>query len=94
MSNIYVINEVNTAFYKIGYAADVPSRLSGLQVGNRAKLRLVTSFPVTDGKLAESIIHSNLAYYRERGEWFILEDGYIEGWLEIVKEGLLSDLLL
>lgn len=72
--HVYVIGIVGrTRPVKVGYAADVRSRLIKLQVGNHEELELRASLPCCDlatAERAERAVHKMFGRQRIRGEWF------------------------
>jgi hypothetical protein len=65
---------------KIGFAANVTSRIRGLQTGCPAPLRLVASVPATTAD-ERRLHHETFPAYREHGEWFRRE-GDVAAWIE------------
>lgn len=58
---------------KIGYARDIATRLSELQVGNHMPLRLIAWFPAPNrykAKQWEEQLHWRFRQQHIRGEWF------------------------
>lgn len=73
-SFVYVVGPTSNPV-KIGYAEDVANRICQLQIGNADELILFKAVPVP-WSLASTIelgVHSRLAAYRRRGEWFNVE---------------------
>lgn len=71
MYNIYVIR--CNSDYKIGITNDINKRLSTLQTGNPSKLVLACTLDVPTKAEALSIekaLHTSLAQYNSRLEWF------------------------
>ena len=67
----YLINVEGTSFYKVGYSKDIEgakNRLASMQTGSPYRLRLVAQRE--GGREEEAAIHSALADYWVRGEWF------------------------
>ena len=61
--------------YKIGYTRnkDFKKRISGLQTGNKDKIRCVEYFTSLHGRKVETAMHNLYSYKRKGGEWFDLE---------------------
>lgn len=57
---------------KIGITENVQSRLTTLQIGNPAKLRVLWTHP--GGEEWENYVHHKLRHARLRGEWFNADD--------------------
>ncbi len=68
---IYLIRASND-LYKIGRSINVANRLRNLQTSSATPLTLVHSFPSDDMEQAESRLHTEFAYARTHGEWFLL----------------------
>lgn len=69
---IYVIGAAGMQAVKIGYAANVEARLSGLQTGSPFPLTVLWQQMVSDAKSAEDALHKRFRDKRIRGEWFDL----------------------
>ena len=73
--NIYLINQVETNYYKIGITKKNPEiRLKELSIGNPQELKFIVSFKTKNDFLLERSLH---AHYREKkvnSEWFELSD--------------------
>lgn len=86
-SFIYIIGSSSNPV-KIGFAEDVVTRVSCLQVGNPDVLKIHKAFPL-DSRLAievEGRIHTHFSDKRRRGEWFDVEaDDAIEAAKAIVE---------
>lgn len=67
---VYLINQVGTNLYKIGFATDVNKRLFSLQSGNPYRLRLVQSWRSHDAEKLEKWFHRECRGYRKCREWF------------------------
>ncbi len=63
--------ESGTTGIKIGKTTDIDKRIGMLQVGNKAKLKVVAMLPqCTDYEIGEKYIHRFFKRDRIRGEWF------------------------
>src|SRR5687768_10537055 len=73
MGFIYLIHAVDTKRYKIGFTdTTIAKRMRGLQTSCPFDLELVSQ---RSGELMlEQRLHSKLAKYRKRGEWFEFEN--------------------
>lgn len=65
---VYMIGVEGSSHIKIGYASDLMSRLSALQVGTPNNLVMIAVFE--GSKLSESLLHRRLIDQNIRGEWF------------------------
>jgi len=68
--NVYVIAESPNGPCKVGFAADVRGRLSGLQNGNPRPLAIFHQERCEMYRTAERVAHSRLWARRMCGEWF------------------------
>jgi DNA-binding MarR family transcriptional regulator len=66
---IYIIQDCDSTFLKIGRSNDPHNRIKNMQSGSSGVLRLVSTFKVGSVK-AERAIHKELSEYRRNGEWF------------------------
>jgi hypothetical protein len=65
---VYFVQDELTGYIKIGYAANIPSRVSTLRIGNPHGVRLVG---VLNGwKREEQALHDRFREYQRSGEWF------------------------
>lgn len=81
LNNFIVYIVESFGYYKIGFAKDVDHRISDMQVGNPAPIKLIHSFEVsglTSTRKAESFLHSLFLSKRVNGEWFCLTDLDVE----------------
>lgn len=67
--HVYFIEAVGLDLIKIGFARDVWRRLADLQAASPVELRMLGVI-CEAGVTLERKIHSQLAEYRVRGEWF------------------------
>ncbi len=71
---IYLIREVGTSNYKIGYTnVDVQKRRSSLQTGNSTELEVFGHFPCASAS-TERVLHNLFSDCRLQGEWFLLTE--------------------
>lgn len=72
---IYLIWEVGTSNYKIGYTSnsDIEKRVSSLQTGNSRELSIHGYFPCSSSS-TERVLHRIFSNCRSQGEWFVLSD--------------------
>lgn len=69
---VYFIQPENRPWVKVGYAADVDSRMIALQCGSPEQLRLLTYFPGT--RADEFNVRTLVAVGARRGEWVRVSD--------------------
>jgi len=67
-THIYVIKSKERDEFKVGFSADPKQRLASLQTARADELELVYSFPGTVE--TERELHTLLAEFHIRGEWF------------------------
>lgn len=67
---VYFIRMKESGHIKIGIARDPQLRLEALKTGNPEPLELIAFTVVVDGRALERQLHSRLANYRLKGEWF------------------------
>lgn len=73
MGAVYVIGNEANSLVKIGHADNLKHRFSGLNVGSPVELELLHFVYFAGRIVAKSVeqhVHSALAKYRRRGEWF------------------------
>lgn len=72
---IYLIREVGTSNYKIGYTSnfDIQKRVSSLQTGNSREL-LIHAYFACSSSSTESVLHRIFSNCRIQGEWFVLSE--------------------
>jgi len=81
--NLYLINQVNTNYYKIGITNKNPEiRAKELQIGNAEELRLVVTFITAHGFKLEAAMHAYYKLKRVNSEWFELSDEEVSLFLD------------
>lgn len=75
LTNIYIMIDHNTGYYKIGRSKNPTKRESTLQ-SEKPTIELLCSYPATNKQELE--IHNNYKDFRVRGEWFNLERWQVE----------------
>ena len=83
---IYLIQETDTDYYKIGYTSrNLERRLAELQTGNPRRLVIVGAFE--GGTFEEQKLHNKYAHRLTpvRNEWFKLSANDVKGILESVR---------
>jgi len=68
--SVYFVQEQGQGLIKIGIAADVTARLTGLQTGSAARLITLLVIEDENSKELERVLHCEFAQWRSRGEWF------------------------
>lgn len=69
---VYFVRAGKTKFVKIGWTRDLRMRLSVLQTGNQAKLKVLRV--LSGDRETEGSIQRWFASFRHRGEWFWLDE--------------------
>jgi len=70
---VYVVKEVNTGNYKIGYTAgNLNGRLATMQTDNSSPLELVECIETDDARKIEARLQQRYASRHVRGEWYKL----------------------
>lgn len=70
---LYVIAESRAGPCKVGYAANVVTRLRTLQTGNSRQLSLIYYQEAANYRMAERVAHSMLWRHHIRREWFAVK---------------------
>lgn len=70
---VYVINEVGTNFYKIGFTKNVDDRFNFFKIKLPFKYSTTAIFLTENHKVLEKKIHSFFSEKRMDGEWFYLD---------------------
>lgn len=83
---VYLIAGENRV--KVGVSYDVEDRLKHLQCASGVTLRLVDKWPHFDAIKVEREVHKRLQPYRQRGEWFAIEQESVRKIIEEVIDGI------
>jgi len=67
---IYLIQNLNNGFVKIGRSANPQKRLRQLQTGSGDKLTLLRTYQSTNDVVVERRLHSMFWQSKKKGEWF------------------------
>jgi len=94
MGLIYLINELDTDNYKIGYtnAKTTNSRKLTLQTGNSKELIVVKTFKTKNPSKLEKMLHRHFNQSHINGEWYLLSSEDISLFLDICQK--LDDTIL
>lgn len=85
MGYVYIIQVKGENIFKVGETNERPlNRLTELQVGNHCTLKLVYALQHQQYKKIEKGLHSVLAPYHKRGEWFIVDLDTVLRYLDTV----------
>ena len=71
---VYIVNAIGTNSYKIGKSSkkSLKGRLSSIKTGSPLQIQLIAT--INGGFEIESQIHTELSCFRDKGEWFKIED--------------------
>ena len=83
MKYIYLIKSLEDSYYKIGISKHPNKRLSQLQTGNSAELKLIDVYPTELANQIEGTLHRRYSHIHKNGEWF---DGTIEIEVSFINE--------
>lgn len=75
---IYLIQQENTNFYKIGVTKNINKRIMELQIGSGIILKLIYSFETKFGFKLEAALHAYFRIKRTNGEWFELDSDDVD----------------
>ena len=73
MKYVYLIQSLESGYYKIGVSNNPQKRIKQLQTGNPTVLRLIYTFESEYSHQIESFFHKRFSYCRKEGEWFDLD---------------------
>ena len=77
MAQVYLLRLGDTDYFKVGMTTNIDGRLAALQTATPFDLRLIAVADQQDAYAVEHDIHSALAVYRVRNEWFQCEQAEI-----------------
>lgn len=83
MRYIYLIKSLEDSYYKIGISKHPNKRLSQLQTGNSAELRLIDVYSTELASQIEGTLHRKYSHLHKNGEWF---DGSIDIEVSFINE--------
>jgi hypothetical protein len=88
---VYLIEAVGRNVFKVGVTSrDASLRLNDMQTGCPDELRVILEIPVEDMLGAEKLLHSALAQYRLRGEWFSLSESELRAKIAAIVPSFLT----
>lgn len=70
---VYIMNAINTKYYKVGFSNDVKARLKGIQTAHYEKIYLYDIFYCQHANKIEKLTHKKFSDNRVRGEWFFFD---------------------
>jgi hypothetical protein len=70
MKYIYLIKSVEDSYYKIGISKHPNKRLSQLQTGNSAHLKLIGTYQSEYANQIEGTLQRRYSHLHKEGEWF------------------------
>lgn len=84
---LYLLNEENTNFYKIGITKNIKSRLSTINTGNPNKVKLYKQWKHKYYKEIEKNIHKKFNRQKIKGkEWFTLNKNDLLWIINIIED--------
>ena len=81
---VYLIR-LSSGECKIGISKNVENRISNLQTANPNEINLLHTFPASNAREAESVLHQKFSHLRIRNEWYSLKKEDIEYIIAIKK---------
>jgi len=78
LPGVYLVRCLGSDFYKIGLTRNINRRLTTIQTGCPHEVRVELFYKTSKPEEFEAEMHSFLADYRVRGEWFELTGGALE----------------
>jgi len=89
MKHLYLIQSLETGYYKVGVSKHPSKRIQQLQTGSPCELRLVSVYESEYCSKIETTLHNQFSHLRKEGEWFNLslehEVNFFENCLAIEK---------
>jgi hypothetical protein len=73
MRYIYLIKSVDDSYYKIGISKHPNKRLSQLQTGNSAELKLIGVYQSEFANQIEGTLQRRYSHLHKNGEWFDMD---------------------
>ena len=73
MKYIYLIQSLETGYYKIGISKNPNKRIETLQTGNSSPLKLIITYQSEFSSQIEKTLHRKYLLFQKVGEWFDLE---------------------
>lgn len=70
MKFIYLIQSLESGYYKIGVSKHPQQRVRELQTGNASELRLINTYQSEYAHKIEKTLQRRYSYLRREGEWF------------------------
>lgn len=88
MGFIYLLNMAGTDYYKVGITKrNIKQRISELQTGCPDEIILVNSYKCEHYRKLEGWLHRLYHNKRMEGEWFMLEESDIKGFINECEKG-------
>lgn len=72
MKHVYLIQETENGYYKIGVSKNPKKRVKQLNTGNSSMLKLVMSYESEIANKIEKTLHRKYSHLSKEGEWFDL----------------------
>lgn len=82
---IYLIQQINTNNFKVGYSNNPSKRVKQLQTGSNIQLRLIIAIPTNLYIMTEKHLHEYLGFkYHQFNEWFVIPKNDIESVIKYI----------
>lgn len=88
---VYLIQ--SDIFYKIGYTIDLDKRLRSLQTGNPKPLTVAAVVEIDHPARLENELHRMFRHLQISGEWFRLDDEYVQQCKEYMINAAINESL-
>lgn len=82
---LYIIQMLETNFFKIGISMDPNDRLKNIQTSNPYKLALIKTYDCEKSFEVEKIIHTKMDKFNANGEWFKFEDNELKNCMKLIE---------
>ena len=69
---IYLIQALETGYYKIGISKHPSKRIQELNTGNSSELKLINTYQTDNYSKVETALHNQYSHLKKGGEWFSL----------------------
>lgn len=70
MKHLYLIQSLETGYYKVGISKHPSKRIQQLQTGSPCELRLVYVYKSENCSKIETTLHNQFSHLHREGEWF------------------------
>lgn len=81
MKDIYLIQESENNYFKIGVSKNISQRIKQLQTGSAGSIKVLNTFKSEFAHKIEKSLHRKYNAYNIKGEWFDLPESAIESFI-------------